>query len=48
VENGLEVKEEILAISTMLVANRASYKLRSVVLGPLVAALRSALASPST
>ena len=43
VENGLEVKEEILAISTMLVANRASYKLRSAVLGPLVDALREAL-----
>lgn len=48
VENGLEVKEEILAISTMLVANRASYKLRSAVLGPLVAALREALAASST
>ena len=46
VENGLEVQEEILTISTMLVANRASYKLRSAVLGPLVAALRTALAEP--
>ena len=43
-ENGLEVKEEILAISTMLVANRASYKLRSAAIGPLLAALRAALA----
>ena len=48
VENGLEVKEEILEISTMLVANRASYKLRFAVLGPLVAALRQALLAPST
>ena len=44
VENGLEVKEEILAISSMLVANRASYKLRLAVVGPLVDALRDALA----
>src|SRR6185369_5812398 len=28
-ENGLEVKEEIASVSTVLVANRASYKLRS-------------------
>jgi len=28
-ENGLEVKEEIAKISTLLVANRASYKLRA-------------------
>jgi len=48
VENGLEVKEEILAISTMLVANRASYKLRAAVLGPLVDALRSVLEAAST
>ena len=44
VENGLEVKEEILAISSMLLANRASYKLRLAVVGPLVDALRDALA----
>jgi ATP phosphoribosyltransferase len=48
VENGLEVKEEILAVATMLVANRASYKLRSAVLAPLVDALRQTLAAPST
>lgn len=39
-ENGLEVKEEILPVSTLLVANRASYKLRSDVAGALVRALR--------
>ena len=39
-ENGLEVKEDVLAVSTLLVANRASYKLRSNVAGALVRALR--------
>lgn len=42
-ENGLEVKEEIARVSTVLVANRASYKLRQDAIGPLVAALRAAL-----
>jgi ATP phosphoribosyltransferase len=44
-ENGLEVKEEISAVSSMLVANRASYKLRGAVVAELVAALREALAA---
>lgn len=44
-QNGLEVKEEIAFVSTMLVANRASYKLRQEAIGPLVAVLRSALGS---
>ncbi|MDB4946616.1 MAG: phosphoribosyltransferase [Labilithrix sp.] len=44
-ENGLEVQEEILGISTLLVANRASYKLRLAIVGPLVDALRAALAT---
>lgn len=39
-ENGLEVKEDVLAVSTLLVANRASYKLRADVAGTLVRALR--------
>jgi len=43
VQNGLEVKEEILSVSTLLVANRASYKLRATAIGALVRALRSAL-----
>jgi ATP phosphoribosyltransferase len=43
-QNGLEVKEEIVAISSLLVANRASYKLRADAIGPLVAGLRAALA----
>lgn len=40
VENGLEVKEEVLAVSTLLVANRAAYKLRPESAGALVRALR--------
>lgn len=41
VENGLEVKETILAVSTLLVANRASYKLRTAPMRALVDALRA-------
>lgn len=41
-QNGLEVKETIVAISTVLLANRASYKLRADLVKPLVAALRDA------
>jgi ATP phosphoribosyltransferase len=47
VENGLEVKEEIASVSSVLVANRASYKLRLDAVGPLLVALRDALAAPS-
>ncbi len=43
VQNGLEVKGEIARVSTMLVANRACYKLRTETLGPLVSAIRDAL-----
>jgi ATP phosphoribosyltransferase len=39
-ENGLEVKEDVLTVSTLLIANRASYKLRPDVAGALVRALR--------
>ncbi|MBX3234013.1 MAG: ATP phosphoribosyltransferase [Labilithrix sp.] len=46
-ENGLEVKEDVLAVSTLLVANRASYKLRADTAGALVRALRHG-APPST
>lgn len=45
VENGLEVKEEIAWVSSVLVANRASYKLRLAAVAPIVAALRAALAA---
>jgi ATP phosphoribosyltransferase len=44
--NGLEVKEEISWISSVLVVNRASYKLRAAEIAPLIAALREALAPP--
>jgi ATP phosphoribosyltransferase len=43
VENGLEVKEEIANVSTLLVANRASYKLRAEVVGALIASVRAAV-----
>lgn len=42
-ENGLDIKEEILPISTLLVANRASYKLRARIMRPLLDALRAAI-----
>lgn len=42
-QNGLEVKEEVLAVSTLLVANRASYKLRHDAVGALLAAMRATL-----
>jgi len=45
VENDLEVKEEILAVSTLLVANRASYKLRAEPISLLIQSLRSVLAA---
>jgi ATP phosphoribosyltransferase len=43
-QNGLEEREEVASVSTMLVANRASFKLRQDVIGPLVARLREAIA----
>jgi ATP phosphoribosyltransferase len=46
VENGLEVKEEIAPVSSMLVVNRASYKLRAAAVLPLLEALRGALVGP--
>lgn len=42
-QNGLEVKEEVLPVSTLLVANRASYKLRPEPVTALLDGLRSAL-----
>jgi ATP phosphoribosyltransferase len=42
-ENGLEVKEEIAPVSSLLVANRASYKLRAEAVR-LASAVRAALA----
>jgi len=43
-ENGLEVNEVVAQVSSMLVANRASYKLRRELIEPLVVALRAAVA----
>jgi len=43
VQNGLEVREEVARVSSVLVANRASYKLRQEQVMPLVEALRRAV-----
>jgi ATP phosphoribosyltransferase len=43
-QNGLEVTEEVMKVSSVLVANRASYKLRQAETRPLVDALRAAVA----
>jgi ATP phosphoribosyltransferase len=43
-QNGLEVKDEIMKISSVLVANRASYKLRQAEMRPLVDKLRANVA----
>jgi ATP phosphoribosyltransferase len=45
VQNGLEAREEVLRVSSVLVANRASYKLRRTEIAPLVDKLRRALGS---
>lgn len=45
VENRLEVVEEVVPISSVLVANRSAYKLRSAEIGPIVSALREAVSS---
>jgi len=42
-QNGLEVKEEIVSVSSLLVANRASYKLKAEPISELVGALRKLL-----
>jgi ATP phosphoribosyltransferase len=47
-QNGLEVREEIARISSVLVANRAAYKLRQERIRPLVDALRKAVSEKST
>jgi len=43
VENRLEVVEVVVPISSVLVANRAAYKLRATDIGPLVSALRESV-----
>jgi len=47
-QNGLEVKEEVATVSSLLVVNRASYKLRGALLRPLIDAARSAVTAPRT
>jgi ATP phosphoribosyltransferase len=42
-QNGLEVREEVAPVSSVLVANRASFKLRQEQMKPLVDALRKAV-----
>jgi ATP phosphoribosyltransferase len=42
-QNGLEVIEDVTRVSSVLVANRAAYKLRQEQMKPLVEALRKAL-----
>lgn len=42
-DNDLEILETVAEVSTLLIANRASYKLRGDVIGPLVARLRAAV-----
>jgi len=46
-QNGLEVREEVADISTVLIANRAAYKLRQAQVRPFVAALRAAIGGRS-
>ncbi len=42
-KNGLDVREEVARISSVLVANRAAYKLRHDAVRPLVDRLRAAV-----
>jgi ATP phosphoribosyltransferase len=42
-DNDLEVLETVAEVSTLLIANRASYKLRAAVIRPLVERLRAAV-----
>lgn len=44
-QNGLEVREEVGRISSLLVANRASFKLRHAQVDPLLARLREAVSN---
>src|SRR5262249_57116730 len=44
-ENRLEVVEEVTTISSVLVANRSAFKLRAEAIAPIIAALRTAIAT---
>jgi ATP phosphoribosyltransferase len=46
-QNGLEVREDVAPISSVLVANRAAYKLRQEQIKPLVDAVRKAVNAAS-
>jgi ATP phosphoribosyltransferase len=46
-QNGLEEREEVARISSVLVANRAAYKLRQDRIRPLLEALRAAVSATS-
>jgi ATP phosphoribosyltransferase len=46
-ENHLEEREVVAEVSTLLIANRAAYKLRADAIRPLVARLRAAVAAAS-
>jgi ATP phosphoribosyltransferase len=46
-QNGLEVVEEVARVSSVLVANRAAYKLRQDRVMPLIEALRAAVGHAS-
>ncbi|HEY2513741.1 MAG TPA: ATP phosphoribosyltransferase [Polyangiaceae bacterium] len=43
VQNGLEEKEDVAQVSSVLVANRASFKLRHAAIAPLLERLRAAI-----
>ena len=45
-ENGLEVREEVLAVSSQLVANRAAFKWKGEHVAPLIERLRRAVGQP--
>jgi ATP phosphoribosyltransferase len=47
-ENHLVVLEDVVAISSVVVANRAAYKLRSAEIGPMLDALAAAVAADKT
>ncbi len=47
-QNGLEEREEVARVSSVLVANRASFKLRQSAIGPIVASLREAVERGAT
>jgi ATP phosphoribosyltransferase len=44
-QNGLEVRDEVARVSSLLVANRASFKLRHAQVDPLLARLREAVSN---